>query len=200
MPDNTLPRRRKRPRTGKQALASARAEQNRTRALRMRLEGHTTRQIGAALGVDHSTAADYINQALTRERGEQSAEAAMLREIEHARLEMLLQRLMPLAMRLDVVVKTTKGIRRGPVTITVEDFQAGIKACDTIIKISARIAALYGLDAPRRSELGGVGSGAPAQTLDQELEAVIAKAYGETAAGSSLEKIVPFPASHSRSA
>lgn len=102
--------------------------------------------------------------------------------------------MMALATRLDVVVETTKEGKRGPVTITVEDFQAGIKATEMVVKISARIAALYGLDAPRRSELGGTGGQPPGEALAPELEAAIAKAYDEAATEADREKIVAFPA------
>ena len=163
------PTKRKRPRATSQAAAETRAALNRTQAVKMRVEGKTLREIGEALGVSHKTVHEYIKEELARCRRETAGECDQLRELVRARLETVHQRMMALATRADIIIETEKDGVRGPITITVEDYQSATKAADAVVKINTCIANLYGLNAPVKQEVGNPGDFDTASKIRERL-------------------------------
>ena len=77
--------------------------------------------------------------------------------------------------------------------VKVSDYLAGVRACEIVLKISARLAALYGLDAPRRSEVSGTAGQPLGPALSPALETALIKGYGEIASTGSDGKVIAFP-------
>ena len=154
--------------------AETKAAKNRQEAFRLKVQGHSYREIGRQLGVSHVVAQAYVKAEIARGDITED-ERRGYRETERARLETILVRMMTLATRADLIIETTKEGARGPVTITIEDYHSATKAAETVVKISARLAALYGLDAPNKTELANP-DGTP--LLGGALASALLKAYG----------------------
>ena len=159
-----------------------RAAKNRQEAFRLKVQGHTYREIGRQLGVSHTAAEEYVKAEIARSDITED-ERRGYRETERARLETILVRMMTLATRADIIIETAKEGRRGPVTITVEDYASATKAAETVVKISARLAALYGLDAPSKAELTGADGAPLLNKLSPEVSAALLAGYGQIEKG-----------------
>jgi predicted transcriptional regulator len=105
------------------------AAERRAKALELRKQGMSYREIGRALGVSRTAAHKYVTKELDAIRAETRASAEQLREIELERLDRYLAALEP---------KIVEG----------DD-----KAIATALRVMERRAKLTGLDAPQRSEV-----------------------------------------------
>lgn len=134
-------------------------------ALALRKQGQTYRDIGAALGIDHSTAVRDVQLALTELNGQLTAEAQSLRAMEAARLDALQAAIWPQA-------------------------EAGnLRAIDRVIAIMERRARLLGLDAS-----AALPSGALYELPNAERLARLAALYeraGARRAGSAIIDVTP---------
>ncbi len=113
---------------------TVRVEARREKALALRIEGHTYLAIAAKLSISKSRAHDLVQQALTELKERNLEQAEQVRDIEVARL--------------DEMVKALWKKRGNP------------RAADSILRIAQRRSDLYGLDAPKRTEMSGP-NGAP---------------------------------------
>ena len=102
------------------------AEQRKLEALRLASRGMTMREIGERLGVTPQAAHLSLKNALESLADETRGEAERYRELERLRLETCLQ---------GIYEQATNG---------------DLFAIDRVIKISDRLARLYGLNAPTR--------------------------------------------------
>lgn len=131
------------PRGKTTAEAIDRAER-RARAVDLRAEGHTIREVAEKLGIAPSTAAGDIDRALS----EYPAEGVdLLRRLWGQRLDALLRAVWPAAMAGD------------------------LDAVDKAVKISNRAAKLYGLDAPQQINMSTTGADIE-QAVNQFIAAV----------------------------
>lgn len=148
----------------------ARAEANRQQALALRVAGLSLRAIAGRLGVHHSTVADYLRTALAEQRTASLDTAEELRAIETGRLETVLAEMMPLLTHTPEI-RTEKEGRGGrpAVVLTVEAYQAKVRAAEVLIKVSARLSALFGLDAPTKQEVGAPGQFDTLETIRAKL-------------------------------
>jgi hypothetical protein len=93
------------------------AREREDQALDLRITGATYRQIGDALGIDHSTAEKAVERALARKEASIADKAGALRALEHERLERMIMAAMPNALKGDIasieaVRKLSESIRR----------------------------------------------------------------------------------------
>lgn len=131
------------PRGKTTAEAIDRAER-RARAVDLRAEGHTIREVAEKLGISPSTAAGDINRALS----EHPAEGVdLLRRLWGQRLDALLRAVWPAAMA------------------------GNLDAVDKAVKIADRAAKLYGLDAPQHISMSTTGADIE-QAVNQFMAAV----------------------------
>lgn len=134
------------------------AEMLRVQAVELKASGLPYRAIGQRLGVTHTRARQLVIEALEAQRSASKETIEHLREMESVRLERLLARWQPIALAddLDVSTEVQGEDRHGNPTvkhIEMPAYQAGLKAAEMLIKLSARFSALYGLDAPSKHAL-----------------------------------------------
>lgn len=131
------------PRGKTTAEAIDRAER-RARAVDLRAEGHTLREVAEKLGVSVSTAASDIDRALA----EVPADSVdLLRRLWGQRLDALLRAVWPSAM------------------------SGNLEAVDKAVKIANRAAKLHGLDAPQQINMSTTGADIE-QAVNQFMAAV----------------------------
>lgn len=136
-------------RRGQQAAVSTAARLNMAKALDLRLAGASYREIGTALGIDPSTAYDYIDRMLTEA-------APLLEDVEKAR---------------QVELERLDKMQRSLWTRVL----AGDHAADyLVLKVMDRRAKLMGLDAPERREVSGPG-GTPIELSISSRDALAAR-------------------------
>ena len=112
-------------------------QEKREKALDLRRAGASLRDIARALGVAHSTAKEYLDEAMADLQAAQNEKAEATRAVELDRLERLHMSLWPTATGKDTEPETRN------------------KAIDRLVRISERRSKLLGLDAPQRQELTG---------------------------------------------
>lgn len=115
-------------------------EEKRHQAWLLRVSGKSFREIGATLGVSVRTAFEYIKHELSRMRADTSELAEDHVNLQLARLDRAMARLMPI-------------IEEG-------DVELALEAIDRLDKIERRKSQLLGLDAPSKTELTGKDGGA----------------------------------------
>ena len=113
------------------------AAKRREQAIMLRRSGWTFERIGQKLGITTSRAHSLVNEALVEARKQVSDVADELRVVEISRLDGLLEKFYPKAMKGDD------------------------QAAHRVLKIAERRAKLLGLDAPVRTSLQGGGDDAP---------------------------------------
>lgn len=119
-------------------------------ALDLRRAGASLRDIGRALGVDHTTAKKYLDKAMADLQAAQNEKAEATRAVELDRLERLHMALWPIATGKDTEPDTRN------------------KTIDRLIRISERRSKLLGLDAPVKQEL----TGKDGEPIKQRIEVV----------------------------
>ncbi len=142
------------------AIEEVRAERNRAEALRLRASGCSEREIANRLGVSPSTSHAYIVDALHELGTCTAATRDQLRQIEGERLEIAVRAVMVYlgadAPEIRSEAEDANGNLR---VVTIERYAATMKAADTLVKLSARLSGLWGLDAPAKVEQSGPGGG-----------------------------------------
>ena len=93
-----------------------------------------------------------------------------MREIQRQRIETVMEEAMHILTDRDLIIETILPGDR-PKIITVERFEAVAKLSDVIIKGSARLAALYGVDAPKEQKVEHSGEVAVSQAQLDEVTA-----------------------------
>ena len=136
------------------------------RAFDMRCDGATIRQIAAALRCAPSTVHDDIEEFRAKLRRENMDLAAQEREISLQQLDLAIASVIP-HIRGDVDIETVKEGKRGPITITVETYEARMKGCGALARLIERKARLLGMEAPIKIEGDGVPAAPPEQTLEK---------------------------------
>lgn len=124
------------------------AAERKRQAVALRVAGATYDQIGRQLGITKQSVRDLVVKALDETLAKTAESAEQLRELECQRLDAMRAALWPDAMKGDE------------------------QKIDRLIRISARFAALMGLDAPARSEL---------KVSDADIDAEVARTLGELA-------------------
>lgn len=132
--------------------ADAEKERRARTAFEMRCEGRTMRAIASALGVSVSTVHDDIERVRTHLRSESLELAAQERELMLAQLDEVIEQVMPYILRSDLVIRTVKEGARGMVEVTVEKYDATMKAAQTLVRLQERKSRLIGCDAPSKVE------------------------------------------------
>ena len=117
------------------------AADRQAQALDLRRAGASVRDIGRALGVDHTTAKKYLDKAMADLQAAQNEKAEATRAVELDRLDRLHMAAWPLATGKDT------------------DADTRFKAIDRLVRIADRRAKLLGLDAPVKQELTGKDGG-----------------------------------------
>jgi predicted transcriptional regulator len=134
----------------------AEAAVRRSRALELRITGMSERRIASVLGVSQPVVHGYLVSELADVKAHDQAHRDELREIERERLEMVLARWLPIAVHPNLDVSTdVQGADGKRKHIELADYMAGCKAAELVVKISARLSALDGLDAPTKTEHSG---------------------------------------------
>lgn len=130
--------------------ADAHAALMTVRALELRRDGLSYRQIGIELGISYGSAYKYVSQALAEVREEAHESAGELREIELTRLDDLYMRLQ---------AKLNRQMMPDPNDATKQVPCPDEVTVRAMLDVQRRRAELIGLDAPRRTELGGPDGG-----------------------------------------
>jgi hypothetical protein len=148
------------------------ADVDRQKAVRMRLEGYTFRAIADALGVSLETAYRYVNDGWERINLVTDEDREELRSMELARLDGMLKRAYPIAVKDNLLVIEVEYGVDGPVEVRKENAELQFKAMDRVLKIGKRRAELLGLNAPVKSETNVTGSALePLEVLAQRVAA-----------------------------
>lgn len=131
----------------------AQAARNRKLAFELRSQRMTYRQIAAELGVSVKIAFNYVADVFADLKDSTRESAELVRAMELETLDVMQARWEPLAIHegLDVQ-KIINGAGGEPVVIRMEDYDAGMKAVDRVLKIQERRAKLLGLDAATKVE------------------------------------------------
>lgn len=152
------PKKRPRGATGKRAPAKIEAARKRAQCVELRARGLTLAEIAAKVGYAKiSTVSEAIDQGL-RELGD-PRKVADLRELSNRRLDMLLARHLPIALRDPAKAMREEYERSEDAMLATEAARVVDRALARVIAIEARRAKLNGLDMPSKSEISGPGGG-----------------------------------------
>lgn len=133
--------------------AKERREERARKSFEMRCNGRTIREIASVLGVAPSTVHEDLEMIRGQLRAESLDLAEQEREISLQQVDAAISKLMPHITDGELIeIETVKMGKHGPVTITVEEYQARIKAAETLVKLIDRKSKLLGLDAPQKVE------------------------------------------------
>lgn len=119
-------------------------------AARLRAGGWTLQQIADHFGVNRSSVKRMIDRVLAETIEEP---AAQVRAFELERLDLMWQAVMKVLEARHVTVSQGKVVYLGDEPLA--DDAPVLQAVDRLLKIQARRAALLGLDAPAKQEVGG---------------------------------------------
>lgn len=162
------------------------AEGRRRRAVQLRCEGKTFRQIGQELGCSEPRAWEIYQKGIAKRADRETAD--QMRELENERLDEMSRRAREVLVRRHVIVSQGKivgryvGIARDddgepvrdhdgkviPLYEELEDDAPVLQALDRLLKIAERRAKLNGLDMPVRIEIENVSE------LDRQIEEELA--------------------------
>ena len=136
------------------------------------------RAIGEVLGVTHVTIKNYIDRELIDVKAESRDELNRMREISRQRVEIAINEAMHILVDRELEIETVIPGERGDKTISVERFKAVVDCSDVVIKGTARLAALYGLDATKETKISGslehTVHAVPQEVLDANMAARMA--------------------------
>lgn len=141
------------------------ADLERRKAIAMRLDGYTFREIADELGVSVSTAHAYVNDGWERVQNATDEDRAALRDLELARCDQMLKRVLPIATANNLQVEKEVFRDGERIVVTETDAELQFKAVDRALKIGKRRAELLGLDAPTKIEQTGKTSLIPLDEL-----------------------------------
>lgn len=154
------------------------AAQRRAEMLRLRLDGHTLEEIGAAMGIKAETVHGVITRALT---SLVKAPAEELLAMELARCDELLEQALDTVHAFHPLVNSGCVVRalvedengdpviddetEQPMTRTLEDKAPKLAAINTALRVMERRAKLLGLDKPTKLAATDPSGNAPAQVV-----------------------------------
>lgn len=121
------------------------------KAFEMRCGGATIAQIALALGVAPSTVHEDIEEIRASLRNESLDLAAQEREVCLQQIDDAISAVIP-HIRGDIEIETVKDGKKGPIVITVEAYEARMKAAGALTRLMDRKSKLLGLDAPVKVE------------------------------------------------
>ena len=120
-------------------------------AFDLRCDGWTIRAIAGHLGCSASHVHDCIEKVRTELRAESLDLAAQEREMMLQQIDEAISYVIP-HIRGSIAIETVRDGARGPITITVEEYEARMKACSTLSRLVERKARMLGADAPLKVE------------------------------------------------
>lgn len=167
----------------------------RKEALKLRIMGLTERAIAEKLGVSAGSAHQYIVAELDKISKESVKDRETLRDIERERLSLLFNRWLPIATAEALEVSHEIETNRGMQHIEMPDYIAGTKAGELVLKISARLSALDGLDAPIKQEVSGPAGGPIEHVFTAERQAELTDRTRKLLELIPTRQIEPAPAS-----
>lgn len=141
------------------------ADLERHQAIKMRLEGYTFREIADEIGISVSTAHTYVNDGWERVQNATDEDRTLLRDMELARCDQMLKRVLPIATANNLLVEKEKFVDGSMIVVTEEDAELQFKAVDRVLKIQKRRSDLLGLDAPTKIEQTGASALIPLDEL-----------------------------------
>ncbi len=121
------------------------------KAFDLRCDGWTIRAIAVHLGCSASHVHDCIETVRKELRAESLDLAAQEREMMLQQIDEAISYVIP-HIRGSIAIETVKDGAKGPITITVEEYEARMKACGTLSRLVERKARMLGADAPLKVE------------------------------------------------
>ena len=116
-----------------------------------RCQGATYSTLMAEFGISKTCVHNYIAEQRVLLRTGTADLAAREREQALALLDNAIERLIP-HINGDITIQTEIAGKKGPVIISIEEWQARIQACGALVKLIDRKAKLLGMDAAVRTE------------------------------------------------
>jgi hypothetical protein len=127
------------------------AREREARALELRKQGWTHREIGDGLGISESGARDICNRVLARLETASTETAEEVRRLELERLDGLEKKAAEVLMKQHVFVNSGRIVYDGEARLI--DDGPTLSAIDRLLKIQERRSKLLGLDAPEKHDL-----------------------------------------------
>lgn len=137
----------------KNQTTKAQAEVRRQRCLELRVAGLSCAQIGREVGIDESTAARHVREALAQLATMKLEDAEHLRELELERLDKLQRAAERVLAKSHVYVNAGKIVFDGDVKLI--DDGPVLAAIDRLVRIAESRRKLMGIDAPAKVEQSG---------------------------------------------
>ncbi len=137
----------------------AEIELRRNRAIELRIEGFSYREIAKELGVSVATAFNDVEAVIQRNKAEADERADKARHIALHRIDVAVRGLMP-------------DVRSG-----------NARSAEVMAKLEERRAKLIGLDAPEKRELTGADGGPLAVATPQRAKEIMSGLFGEVVPG-----------------
>jgi len=136
------------------------------RAFDLRCAGWTIRAIAG----DLHCAPSHVHECIERVRGQLRSEsldlAAQEREVMLQQLDLAISHVVPHIVG-SIDIATIKEGKSGPVTITVEEYEARMKACSALSRLVERKSKMLGADAPVKVEASAAPAAPPEVTLER---------------------------------
>ena len=116
-----------------------------------RCQGATYSTLVAEFGISKTSVHNYIEEQRVLLRTETADLASREREVALELLDNAIEKIVP-HINGEIDIRTEIEGKNGPITITVEEWQARIQACGALVKLLDRKSKLLGMDAPVKSE------------------------------------------------
>lgn len=121
--------------------------------MRRRCQGASMMSLAREFSISSSTVHGYIEDVRKQLREQTINLAAQEIEQSLALIDSAIEVVMPHIREGELLkIQTIKQGRRGPVVISVKEYEARMKGCEVLVKLIDRKAKLLGLDAPAKSE------------------------------------------------
>lgn len=159
------------------------AAERKAKALALRKQGMTYRQVGKALGITEQRAHQIVKEEIARLNKSSSETAEEIRSLELMRLDQALAKILPILNETtepdptkEIKDDLPKGIRKIRITTKggKSNRELALMACDRMLKIMDRRAKYLGLDTPPEPD------DVSTRLLDQ-YDKMLAKVYGDPA-------------------
>ena len=144
--------------------ARERQDERALRAFDMRCAGWTIRAIAAELRCSASHTHDMIDSVRKELRSESLDLAAQEREMMLQQIDEAISFVIP-HIKGSLTMETIKEGKKGPIVITVEEYEARMKACSALSRLVERKSKMLGADAPLKVEGVSAPAAPPAETL-----------------------------------
>ena len=116
-----------------------------------RCQGATYSTLVAEFGISKTCVHNYIEETRALLREETQDLAARERAVALELLDNAIEKIVP-HINGEILIQTEIEGRKGPIVITVEEWQARIAACGALVKLLDRKSKLLGMDAPIKVE------------------------------------------------